>query len=201
MQAARIFSLLLLSSPITLRQANRPNNTNFPNNDEIQLVVTQAERAFAQYEYAVTLEAELPSMQTDKTAVNRDHEALNLAKKLVTSLKGRLDAFHGPGGLLLLGVLDDTSRNSALCSASAFADITTGLLDKSLDRAKAYQFMHIGQTCQDTSTQLYTVSENVHALMLRELESQQALNAQASEAITRCTSALQDAKKAGSLHK
>ena len=98
-------------------------------------------------------------MQEDKTGIDRDRELATSAKKLVASLKKAPNAFHGPGGLLLLGILDDASRNAALCNVSAFADIASGLMEKGMETSKAYQFMHIGQACQDVSVQLYTVSE------------------------------------------
>jgi hypothetical protein len=192
MQAARI-ALLVFVSANALAQANN-KNLNFPKTDEIQLAVTQAERAFDQYDRSITMESSLPSMQADKTGVARDRELLKSAKAVIAGLQKKPDAFHGPGGLLLLGFLDDASRNAALCDASAFADIGSGLLsEKGLDRTKAYEFMRIGQACQDVSVQLYTVSENVHALLLRELESQQIVNEKATEMLTRCTAVLKNA--------
>jgi hypothetical protein len=174
-------------------QANN-KDVNFPKRDEIQLVVTQAERAFDQYDRSITLEASLPSAQADKTGIERDRQLLSSAKGLVSGLQKKPDAFHGPGGLLLLGLLDDASRNAALCNGSAFADIADALMSKKgLDRAKAYELMQVGQACQDVSAQLYTVSENVHALLLRELESQQMVNDRATDMITRCTAILKNA--------
>jgi hypothetical protein len=193
MQAARIVLLSLFAS-VNVQAPGNHKDFNFPKTHEIQLAVSQAERAFDQYDRSITLESALPSMQADKTAVERDREVLKNAKVVIAGLQKKPDAFHGPGGLLLLGLLDDASRNAALCDASAFSDIGAGLMsEKGLDRAKAYEFMHIGQACQDVSVQLYTVSENVHALLVRELESQQAANQQATEMLTRCTALLKNA--------
>jgi hypothetical protein len=189
----RLFAILITSSALAQEPPKKPS---FPTGDEIELVVSQAERAFDQYNQAVTLESGIPSMQEDKTGIERDRQVVTSAKTLVAGLKRKPQAFHGVGGLLLLGILDDASRNAALCSASTFAAITSELMsEKGLDRGKAYEFMHIGQACQDASVQLYTVSENVHALMLRELESQQVLNQEATEMLTNCTSVLKNSKR------
>src|SRR5262249_45488867 len=103
------------------------------------------------------------------------------------------DGFHGLGGFLLLSSLDDASRNLTLCSASAFAEVSTGLMsEKGLDKAKGFELLHIGQACQDVSVQLYTISENVHALMVRELEGHKIINNRVIEAGNKCAAALKE---------
>jgi len=195
MQAAR--SILLLIVPVVVF-AQTDKDINFPRTDEIQLAVSQAERAFDQYERSIALEGGLPSMQKDKTAVERDGETLKSARSMTASLKKKPEALHGLGGFLLLGLLDDASRNAALCAGSAFSEIGGGLLSgQGLDRAKAYEYLNVAQACQDVSVQLYTVSENVHALMVRELEGQQAVNQQATDMLTKCTAILKSAKAGG----
>lgn len=180
--------VLLLSLPAFSQENKEPN---FPTTEEIQLVVSQAERAFDQYDNTVTLEAALSSMKLNKSGLEKDRQVSEMSRKLINALKKNLDGFHGLGGFLLLSSLDDASRNLSLCSASAFAEVSTGLMsEKGLDRDKAYELLHIAQACQDSSVQLYTISENVHALMVRELDGQQTTNNRAMEAINACTAAL-----------
>ncbi|MBZ5490645.1 MAG: hypothetical protein LAO76_06910 [Acidobacteriia bacterium] len=166
----------------------------FSTTEEVDLVLSQSERAFEQYDMSIKLEAALPSMH-DSRGVEKDRQIVELGNKLISGLKKNPNAFHGLGGFLLLGALDDASRNAALCSASAFADISSALLsEKGLDKAKVYELMQIGQSCQDVSTQLYTISENLHALMIRELEGQSIINEQALDALNQCTAVLKKYK-------
>ena len=170
-----------------------------PTTDEIQLVVSQADRAIDQYDGTIALEATLLSSQQNKSALEKDRQVVELTRRLLASLKKNLDAFHGLGGFLLFSSLDDATRNSSLCSASAFSEISTGLLsDKGLDKAKAFELMHIAQACQDASLQLYTISENIHALMVRELEWQEMMSGRALEALNTCTTMLNQMKKSTS---
>jgi hypothetical protein len=187
--------LLLCHVCLTAQCQESAKEENFPKSDEIQLVLSQSERAFEQYDRSIKLEAGLPSALEDSSMLEKDRQIVNLAGRLISGLKRNPDAFHGVGGLLLLGALDDASRNAALCFGTAFADIGNGLLAaKGLDRAKAYELMHIGQACQDVSVQLYTISENVHALMVRELEGQQILSGKAVDALNQCVAVVKNGK-------
>jgi hypothetical protein len=53
---------------VAQQQAPKKEEPDFPKADEIQLVITQAERAFEQYKQSVTFERELPSFQKDPSA-------------------------------------------------------------------------------------------------------------------------------------
>jgi hypothetical protein len=109
-----------------------------------------------------------------------------MSHKLIIGLKERPERFNGLGGLLLLSALDDASRNAALCSSAGSAEITKGLIDH-FDPKDAYPIITVIQTCTDVSMHLYSVSESVHALMVRALEAQQDLNDQAMEIVNKCT--------------
>lgn len=109
-------------------------------------------------------------------------------------LKENPERFHGLGGLLLLSTLDDASRNAALCSSSGSAEIAKGLIDHS-DIKDAYRIMTIMQTCSDVSAHLYTVSESVHALMVRELEAQQDMNNRAMQLANKCADIVKNLPK------
>jgi hypothetical protein len=109
-------------------------------------------------------------------------------------LKQNPDAFHGLGGLLLLSSLDDASRNAALCSSAGAAEMAKGLIEH-FDSKDAYRIMTVIQNCSDVSMHLYSVSESVHALMVREVEAQQDLNNQAMATIGKCTDLLKEQAK------
>jgi hypothetical protein len=179
----RLLIVLLLAGVPSLAQ--QKTEIQFPTTEEITLVLTQSERAFEQYKNSVIMEQTLESSKRDPESLKKDQELVEMSHKLVVALKEHPDKFHGLGGLLLLSTLDDASRNAALCSSSGSAGIAKGLIDH-FDPKDAYQIMTVMQNCSDVSLHLYTVSESVHVLMVRELEAQQDLNNQAIELATKC---------------
>jgi hypothetical protein len=174
--------------------AQQKTDVEFPKTEEITLVLTQAERAFEQYKNSVVMEQTLESSKRDPSSLKKDQEVVEMSHKLIVALKEHPDKFHGLGGLLLLSTLDDASRNAALCSSSGSAEIAKGLIDH-FDPKDAYQIMTVIQNCSDVSLHLYTVSESVHALMVRELEAQEDLNNQAMELATKCTELMKNQPK------
>jgi hypothetical protein len=190
-----VFGLSILC--VSLRaQEQKKKEAEFPNNEEIRLVVIQSERAFEQYGITVTMEEQLPSAKNNPSFVEKDRQVYDMASKLIAALKINPDAFHGPGGLLLLTSLDDASRNAALCSGTAYNDSMQTLMASS-DVHRATDSLNVGLNCAETSGHIYTVSESVNALLLREMEAQQSLNRDAGEALDRCTAALKNCDSHG----
>jgi hypothetical protein len=188
----RMLVVFLLASVHSFAQ--QKTQVEFPTKEEINLVVTQAERAFDQYKNSVVIEEGLQSSKQEPSSLKKDQEVVEMSHKLIMALKENPDRFHGLGGLLLLSTLDDASRNAALCSSSGSAEIAKGLIDH-FDVKDAYRIMTIMQTCSDVSAHLYTVSESVHALMVRELEAQQDLNNQAMELANKCADIVKNLPK------
>jgi hypothetical protein len=186
--------LIVLMLTVVPSFAQQKADVQFPTDEEITLVLTQSERAFEQYKNSVAMEQTLDSSKQDPSALKKDREVVDMSHKLIVALKEHPDKFHGLGGLLLLSTLDDASRNAALCSSSGAADIVKGLIDH-FDPKDGYRIMTVMQNCSDVSVNLYTVSESVHALMVKELEAQEALNNQAMELATKCTEILKSQPK------
>jgi hypothetical protein len=186
--------LIVLTLASVFSSAQQKAEVEFPTAEEINLVVTQSERAFDQYKNSVVMERNLQSSKQDPSSLKKDQELVEMAHKLITALKSNPDGFHGLGGLLLLSTLDDASRNAALCSSSGSAEIVKGLIEH-FEVKDAYRIMTIIQTCSDVSAHLYTVSESVHALMVRELEAQQDLNNQAMELANKCADMVKNMPK------
>jgi hypothetical protein len=135
------------------------------------------------------MEEELPTSKKTPSGVEKDRAVYVMAAKLTAAMKVHPEGFRGVGGLLLLSVLDDASRNAALCSGTAYNDSMEVLMSKSnIDSAQ--NWMHVGLSCVDISSYLYTVSESVEALLIRDLKAQEILNQRAGEALANCTSAL-----------
>jgi hypothetical protein len=186
-KSALLFCLLVL----TVRGSAQQNGKTpeLPNTEEIKLAVAQSERAFEQYNMMVTMEAELPTAKRDTSAVEKDREVYRMGMKLIAALKVHPEGFNGLGGLLLLSSLDDASRNAALCSGTAYSDTMDAVMNKS-DISSAKDWIHVGMSCIDTSGLLYTVSESVQALLVRETEAQGLLNQSAVETMNKCVAAL-----------
>jgi hypothetical protein len=190
---ATLLCLLLVSVGCAAQQQKK-KIIEFPNKEEIQLVVTQSERVLEQYKQSVAMEAELPTAKREPSGVEKDRGVYDAAAKLIADLKIHPESFHGVGGLLLLSSLDDASRNAALCSGTAYGDTMEAVMSQS-DINSAKDWIHIGLSCVEVSGYLCTVSESVHALLVREMEAQQLLNQRAMETMNKCTAAM---KKCGS---
>lgn len=76
-----VFGLIALMSTATLAQKQTPT---YPTDSQIQLLITQADRAFANYEAAVQLEA---SEFGAAAGAAQDHEVTVAAKDLLARLK------------------------------------------------------------------------------------------------------------------
>ena len=190
-RTVRLLIILLLASTYSFAGQKA---VDFPTTEEINLVVTQSERAFDQYKNSVVMENNLESLQRDPSSLKKDQELVEMSHKLIVALKAKPDGFHGLGGLLLLSTLDDASRNAALCASAGSAEIAKGLIDHA-DVKDAYRIMTVMQNCSDVSAYLYTVSESVNALMVRELEAQQDLNDQAMEMANKCADIIKNMPK------
>jgi hypothetical protein len=181
-------ALLLFCSMLASAQAaaNKPEEPNFPTTEEIQLVTGQAERAFSMYKELLNRQETLGlAALSGKESLARERKLIELSGTLLSALKADPNKFHGLGSLLLLSGLDDASRNAALCSGQGMAKAFAGLIDKQDDK-KAHELLHVAQSCADLSAHLYTVSESVHALLVREIEGQQLLGDRAVEVINKC---------------
>jgi hypothetical protein len=187
-KSSRLLCLLIL--PICCNaQQQKEKAPDFPSTEEIKLVITQSERVFEQYKQTVAMEAELPTFKSSPSAVEKDRGVYDMTTKLLAGLKTHPESFNGLGGLLLLSSLDDASRNAALCSGTAYSDTMQAIMTNS-DINSAKEWIHVGLSCIDVSGYLYTVSESVQALLVREMEAQQLLNQRAQETLNGCTAAL-----------
>jgi hypothetical protein len=184
----RTLSLLcLFTANLCLAQQATPQ-PNFATTEEIRLVLTQSERVFEQYRSVVEMEAAVPAHSKTNLGVEKDQQVLGASKKLIDGLKQNPKAFNGKAGYYLLGLLDDASRNAALCSGSAMADASQKLL--SGNKTDVSVMIHLADTCQSMSAQFYTVSENVNALMERYFDGQEMLNDKVNELIAHCNGAI-----------
>jgi hypothetical protein len=169
-------AVLLLLGCVSAGQAQDKEKP-FPSNDEINLLLTQGDRAMEQYKAAVNLE----EMKMEKTAkeagaVAKDRDVYAGWAVMSKGMKTKPQAFNGRFGVEIVLLLDDASRNSMVCSSQAALRVTSS---KSVSDAQSV--LQLAQTCLDTSTLIYTVSENAAALYRKYLEAAEQLTNQTAD--------------------
>src|SRR5260221_10847506 len=120
-----ILFLLLVSLATTCRE----QETTFPTNDEIQLVLTQADRAMQQYKPLIDQEElRFGKGSVELEAVTKDRQVVKAIEMAVQVLKKNPQGFNSAGGFALFEWLDDASRNAMVCSTSSMLQSTTFLM-------------------------------------------------------------------------
>ncbi len=177
LRCACILALLLTSVAAVNAQADKP----FPTNDEINLLLTQADRAIQQYKPLIDQE-EIQMGKTYVQAVANDRHVVDALETAVKAFKSKPQAFNGPLGFVFFAWLDDADRNALLCASGASIQAT-----QADDKGKAFALLHLAQSCQDASTLIYTVSENANTVYEKYVEAEEQLAGQAADAVQQCT--------------
>jgi hypothetical protein len=190
MKRALILAVLLVGAwPCSAK-----DETQFPTNDEINLLLTQADRAMQQYKPLID-EEERQLGKTGAEAVAKDRQVIQAVDIAVEVLKKQPQGFNSPAGFALFEWLDDAGRNALLCSSTVLMQSTMFMMAGKTD--KANELIHLSQTCMDASTLIYTVSENAGALYERYLKAEQHLAEESFSTVQKCKDALKkmDAEK------
>ncbi|MFZ0963454.1 MAG: hypothetical protein WAO35_21545 [Terriglobia bacterium] len=179
-------ALVLLSIGFAV-VANAQTEKTFPTDDEINLVLTQTERAIQQYKPLIDQE-EVQMGKSATDAVARDRQIVNALETAVGAFKGKPQGFNGPLGFTFFEWLDDADRNAVLCGSGASGQATLQMMAGNKDKAES--LLHLAQSCSDVSTLIYTVSENAGALYQRYVEAEEQLAVQGAEVAEKCTDIL-----------
>jgi hypothetical protein len=148
------------------------DKTTFPTDDEIQLLLTQSDRAMQQYKPLID-EEEHQLGKSGADAIAKDRQVVHGVEIAVEAFKKQPQGFNSPLGFAFFEWLDDASRNALLCSQTAMSQSTTLMTDgKTHD---ALEYMHLSQSCLDASTLIYTVSENAGSLYERYVKAEESL--------------------------
>ena len=185
-----LLAVVISFGPVIHAQKETP----FPTDDEIQLLLTQADRAMQQYKPLIDEEErQLGTKGAD--AVAKDREVVGNMELALKTFKKKPQGFNSPLGFAFFEWLDDISRNALLCSQTAMSQATTSMMDGNLHDAPRY--MHLSQACMDASTLIYTVSENAGALYERYAKAEAELATKGADVAQKCTDALKkmDAEK------
>jgi hypothetical protein len=152
---------------------------------------TQSERAFGTYEQVMGQETQAGG--DIAKAVPKDREVLMASRDLLARLKKSPDGFNGPAGFLLVGNLDDATRNMSLCMGQA--GMQSGLQGMAGDVSEGQRYLHLAQACMDASVLLYTVSETAFNMYSEFLLAQNEMTKRAMSGLERCADVLKKNQK------
>jgi hypothetical protein len=193
----RIIVLCVLCAVTSARAQKHDTkyDTNFPTDDEIRLVLTQAERAVGEYKPLLDMEEKMLG-KAGAEAVAKDRETVRGIDVAIVAFGKNPQAFNGPLGFAFFEWLDDACRNALLSSVSATNNATVGIMDG--DKEKAQTNIELAKDLANVSTVLYTVSENAGALYTRYVDGEDKLAQVGLKAATDCVDILKKGKKAAS---
>jgi hypothetical protein len=177
--------VLLLSAKFANPQQKEEEHT-FPTKDQIQLLLTQSERAFGVYEQTVKQESDAGG-ELAKSATT-DLQVLTGARTILVGLKKSPEGFNGPGGFLLVGGLDDASRNMSVCMGQAGMQSSTEAMSGNVSEGQRY--LRLVQACLDASTLLYTVSETAYNMYTEYLFAEHEMMNKATSGLQECANIL-----------
>lgn len=188
---AKTFVPVLVALAFPMLVTAQAKQITFPTNEEINMLMTQANRAMEQYRLIVTEEdAFLGSAASEGTA--QDKQVIASWDVMSKGFKAKPQAFNSTLGFEFVLTLDDAARNAVLSSNQAATSVSTRMLDGKISDAQS--LLQFAQSCTDTSTLLYTVSENASALYQKFLDAEQEAASQAAELLTQCTNILKQQK-------
>ena len=144
--------------------ANAQTEKTFPTDDEINLVLTQTERAIQQYKPLIDLEAAQPG-KNGADAIAHDRQVVSGLEMAIKAFKAKPQGFNGPLGFAFFEWLDDASRNASLCAGGSVNEAMSEMIAGNKDNAES--LLHLAHSCADASTLIYTVSENAGSLYQR----------------------------------
>jgi hypothetical protein len=182
--ATIILTVLLFT--VATRIAGYGQDKSFPSDDDINLAISQTNVAMVQYRLAVEQEERLMGkVAADANA--RDRKTLENWGFASKALSSKPQMFNSVVGFDFVLMLDEASRNEALCSVSALSKAAIAAVQ---DASKATPFINLSNTCMDASTLLFTVREGVAALYQKYVEAEERLADKGIEVAGKCADAL-----------
>lgn len=180
------FALVLLTISFAF-VAHAQTEKTFPTDDEINLVLTQTDRAMQEYKPLIDQE-EILIGKTAKDAVATDRKLVSTLETAVKAFRTKPQAFNGPLGFAFFEWLDDADRNALLCASGAASQSTLHMIAG--DTGNANTLLNLSKSCMDVSSLIYTVSENAGSLYQRYVEAEEQLAAQSGEVAQKCVDIL-----------
>jgi hypothetical protein len=178
-------TLMVLSATVVSTANLQEKETAFPNDDEIDTLLTQANRAMTQYKTAVDQETKA---RFDSDSLATDRQLIEVWPKMSGMLKQNPQGFNGEVGFLVVTSLDDASRNAAVCAGEAMRQSSMKLVKHETDGVE--ELLTLYDNCNSASTLLYTVSETAASMYRRYLHADAELTSQTVAEMKKCTDVL-----------
>jgi hypothetical protein len=178
-----VFLFLVLASRVAFAadQADKPS---FPNDSQINLLLTQSESAFETFELTIKQE-QLELGKEGAEGAARDRQLLDRVHQYLPQLKANPQAFNSPVGFLLVIDLEHASHKMALCMGQAGMDAS--LLAFAGNNISAGQSKQVlAQACMGASELLSIVAETAVSMYERYLLANHDLQQREEGAIGKC---------------
>ena len=175
--------LMLTAFSIPANSQDKNKDVNFPTDDEIRLVLTQADRAIGQYKLLLDQEQKMLGKEGAEAVAN-DRGVVASLELAIKGFGKNPQAFNGPLGFAFFEWLDDASRNAVLCSSNAMNKAFNSVLAG--DKDEAMSDLNLSQSCVEISTLIYTVSENAGALYTRWVEGAAKVAEEGAQIAAKC---------------
>jgi len=179
--------LLCVLSLCCVNSQAQSRDVNFPTDEEIKLVLTQADRAIQQYKPLLDMEETMYGKKGED-AVAKDRQVVRGIETAIKAFGKNPQAFNGPLGFSFFEWLDDASRNALVCASSGLTEASVNMATG--DQVKAAMEISLSQNCMAVSTLFYTVSENAGALYTRYVEGEEKLAESSAQVAQKCADAL-----------
>ena len=176
----RGFILLSLIASLCVASHAQDREAGFPTDEEIKLVLTQADRAIQEYKPLLDEEEQMYGKKGED-AVARDREVVRGIEMAITGFGKNPQSFNGPLGFSFFEWLDDADRNALLCASGAATEATVNMLAGR--KEKAEMEISLSQGCTAVATLFYTVSENAGALYTRYVQNAYKVAEQGAQVI------------------
>jgi hypothetical protein len=159
----------------------------FPTDEEIKLVLTQADRAIQEYKPLLDAEEKMYGKKGE-AAVVKDREVVSGIEIAIKAFRKNPQAFNGPIGFTFFEWLDDADRNALLCASGSATEATVSLLAGDIQKAQSE--ISLSQNCSSVATLFYTVSENAGALYTRFVQNIDEVAKQGAQVAQKCSDVL-----------
>jgi hypothetical protein len=182
---ALVTLILMVQFAIT---ANAQSEKVFPTDEEITLLLAQADRTIERYKPLLDeQETQIGKSVADEIA--KDRQSLSTLETVMKNFKNRRSAFNGLQGFTFLESLHDAERNVLRCVSSA-SSTSTGYMIAG-NRDKADDLLRLSQSCMDVSVLVYATTESAVTLYQHFIEAEDQWAAHSTQEARQCENTLE----------
>ena len=168
--------------------ANAQSEKVFPSDEEISLLLAQADRTIERYKPLLD-EQETQIGKSIADEIAKDRQSLSTLETVMKNFKNRRSAFNGLQGFTFLESLHGAERNVLRCVSSA-SSASTGYMIAG-NRDKADDLLRLSQSCMDVSVLIYTTTESAVTLYQHFIEAEDQWAAHSTQAARQCENTLE----------